>query len=80
MTLDETIKYCEEIAEENASLADRIEQLHLYGNAEGCRECASEHRQLAEWLKELKKYREIKNSRNRMFPNGEEVNADENSD
>lgn len=59
INLDETIKHCEEVAEENESKANRIEQLHLTGNAEGCRECANEHRQLAEWLKELKKLREI---------------------
>lgn len=56
MTLDETIKHCEEVAEENESKANRIEQLHLTGNAEGCRECASEHRQLAKWLRELTAY------------------------
>lgn len=54
MTLEEAIEHCEEVAEENESKANRIEQLHLTGNAEGCRECASEHRQLAEWLKALK--------------------------
>lgn len=54
MTLDEAIENCEEVAEENESKANRIEQLHLTGNAEGCRECASDHRQLMEWLKALK--------------------------
>lgn len=58
MTLEEAIIHCEEVAEENESKANRIEQLHLTGNAEGCRECANEHRQLAEWLRELKSYRE----------------------
>ena len=57
MTLSEAIAHCEEVAEENESKANRIEQLHLTGNAEGCRECASEHRQLAEWLRELQRYR-----------------------
>lgn len=59
MTISEAIKHCKEVAEENESKADRIEQLHLSGNAEGCRECASDHQQLAEWLKELKALREV---------------------
>ena len=43
MTLDEAIKHCEEVAEEQEE--------------KECLECAAEHRQLAEWLKELKAYR-----------------------
>lgn len=74
MTLDEAIAHCLEVAEENESKANRIEQLHLTGNAEGCRECAEEHRQLAEWLQELKIYREHTYAE---MMQDEEVNADE---
>lgn len=77
LTLEEAIKHCEEVAEENESKANRIEQLHLSGNAEGCRECASDHRQLAEWLQELKIYREHTYAE---MMQDEEVNADGDSD
>ena len=59
MTLDEAIKYCEEVAEEK----DKSVELYRAVKAtEGlitkCENCAKEHRQLAEWLRELKRYRE----------------------
>lgn len=82
MTLEEAIKHAEEVAEAE----ERSAKLHqrpdkgVKGSGKrylSCIECAKEHRQLAEWLRELKKYRKIKDSWNRMFPNGEEVNADE---
>ena len=47
MTLEEAIKHCEEIAEEERSMC-----------VPGCDKCADEHLQLAEWLKELKAFRE----------------------
>ena len=48
MTIDETIKYCEEVAE-------RLEGKDGYAYTDStCDECAKEHRQLAEWLKALK--------------------------
>ena len=69
MTLDEAIKHCEEVAEEN----EKEFRLCPYpsqecngsqdcrclenGSGKGCLKCASEHRQLAEWLKELKERR-----------------------
>lgn len=43
MTIDEAIRHCEEVAEQNEK---------------DCIECAKEHRQLAEWLEELKTYQE----------------------
>ena len=58
MTLEETIKHCEEVAEKNDKIAD------AYKNGLGIdvdfRECASEHRQLAEWLRELKSYKDAR--------------------
>lgn len=45
MTLEEAIKYCDEVVEDETS--------------RGCLACADEHRQLKEWLVELKAYREI---------------------
>ena len=47
MTLEEAIKYCEEVAENYKNQTEPE-----------CQECASEHRQLAEWLRELKGLRE----------------------
>lgn len=58
MTLDEAIKHCEEVAEEQEWQAykslSRTDDEKM-----SCLECAKEHRQLAEWLRELKKYRAI---------------------
>lgn len=71
MTIDETIKHCEEVAEKQEITAksnlmeidkikaDGILRLYDADEYESCMKCASEHRQLAEWLKELKAYREI---------------------
>lgn len=74
MTIDEAIKHCEEVAEEQEQKAkdkrrledNMVELYHScggqgsadYREAEACAECASEHRQLAEWLRELKAYRD----------------------
>lgn len=56
MTIDEAIRHCEEVAENNDGIADTFEySLKIKAD---CRECAAEHRQLAEWLRELKWYRE----------------------
>ena len=52
MTLDESIRHCEEIAATNEKLCKRFHnaaQLQDYGK------CADEHRQLAEWLKDYKR-------------------------
>ena len=91
MTLDEAIKHCEEVAEEQEKAAkewheNQVRKCELipfaemdYTHENECKKCAEEHRQLAEWLRELRAYRKIKDSWNRMFPNGEEVNADADS-
>jgi hypothetical protein len=55
MTIDEAIKHCEEVAEENDKIANTFE--YSLKTKSDCKECASEHRQLAEWLRELKKLR-----------------------
>ncbi len=53
MTLDEAIKHCQEVAEENQAIADACD---YYGdNMAKCEKCADEHRQLAEWLKDYKR-------------------------
>jgi len=65
LTLDEAIKHCLEVAEEQElSLNDKEMYSEMLGEdysgfEEGCQECAAEHRQLAEWLRELKKFREV---------------------
>lgn len=58
LTLDEAIKHCLEVAEQNETQADKIGR-QLIGSAidkytTDCRECAAEHRQLVEWLMEYK--------------------------
>jgi hypothetical protein len=63
LTLDEAIKHCLEVAEEQELSADDKEMYsEMFGEdykgfEEGCLECAADHRQLAEWLKELKEWR-----------------------
>ena len=59
MTLEETIKHCEEVAEKNE---ESIAYYTRQGDKEWLDECekdciefANEHRQLAEWLKRLKR-------------------------
>ena len=52
MTLDEAIKHCEEIAEEQEKLCKVNDSFNF--SQPKWKECAEEHRQLAEWLKELK--------------------------
>lgn len=50
MTIDEAIKHCEEVAENQEWLAEQ--DMGDY-SCKLSRECASEHRQLADWLREL---------------------------
>jgi hypothetical protein len=68
MTLDEAIKHCLEVAEENDLAAgtyellaennhNAYERLTAETNSSRCAECAADHRQLAEWLTELKELR-----------------------
>ena len=59
MTIEEVIKYCEEVAEELNEKACDLYENEDYENAKDCIWGAKEHRQLAEWLKELKAYRGI---------------------
>lgn len=61
LTLDEAIKHCLEVAEDNEAKAQKIGYQFLGTTkdreATECRECAADHRQLAEWLTELKEAR-----------------------
>ena len=61
MTIDEAIRHCLEVAEQNETQAEKWQEEggEEWGKTTACRECAAEHRQLAEWLTELK---ELKNS------------------
>lgn len=62
MSLDDAIKHCEEVAEENQAIVDSCD---YYGeNMAKCEKCAEEHRQLAEWLKELKELKEDEERKN----------------
>ena len=58
LTLDEAIKHCEEVAEEQEWQAYKSVS-RTYVERMSCEECAKEHRQLADWLRELKAYREF---------------------
>ena len=73
LSLDEAIKHCEEVAEEQEKLFKRYDDESRYtrnhnkeivsSNAKKsleCFECAKEHRQLAEWLKKLLAYEEAR--------------------
>lgn len=68
LTLDEAIKHCEEVAEENELAAgmyeilaennhNAYERLTAETNSSRCTKCATEHRQIAEYLTELKELR-----------------------
>ena len=70
MTLDEAIKHCEEVAEENDLAAgmyeilaennhNAYEKLTAETNSLRCAECAADHRQLAEWLRDLKEAKRL---------------------
>ena len=70
MTIDEAIKHCLEVAEENDLAAGTYEilaenkhnvyeKLTAETNSSRCAECAADHRQLAEWLKELKEAKRL---------------------
>ena len=72
LTLDEAIKHCLEVAEENDLAAgtyeilaennhNAYERLTAETNSSRCAECAADHRQLAEWLMELKDLRAEQN-------------------
>jgi hypothetical protein len=63
LTLDEAIKHCLEVAEQNDAQAEkwREEGGEEWGKTTTCRECAADHRQLAEWLMELKDLRAEQN-------------------
>lgn len=52
--IDEAIRHCEEVAEENERKADALPYDHPLLE---CVKCAEEHRHLAEWLRELKRLR-----------------------
>ena len=55
MTLEEAIKHCEEVAEENEKDAEQFKRIKATQDMiSHCYECAEEHRQLAEWLRALK--------------------------
>jgi len=56
MTLDEAIKHCEEVAEEQDKLCKVNDSFNF--SQPKWEKCAEEHRQLAEWLKELKQLRQ----------------------
>lgn len=58
MTIDEAIKHCEEVAEEQKAQAWEAQLQEEYRTIKSCKECAAEHIQLAEWLKDYKRLKE----------------------
>lgn len=78
MNLDEAIRHCQEVAEEQDKLCKRYDDASRYtkshskdivsANAKNASnfECAKEHRQLAEWLKELRVFKSRKGQWLRM--------------
>lgn len=68
LTLDEAIKHCLEVAEQNETQADKIGRQFIGSamdkRATDCRECAADHRQLAEWLME---YKDLKAEQNDQY-------------
>lgn len=62
MTLDEAIKHCLEVAENNEQFASgKWIGSEGEANRQECEQCAADHRQLAEWLMELKDLRAEQN-------------------
>lgn len=61
LTLEEAIKHCEKVAEENEKESKLWEggvSKAFVQKYEKLRDCSFKYRQLAEWLRELKAYRE----------------------
>lgn len=68
LTLDEAIRHCLEVAEQNEKKAEYRPRMDYYDEIESrtdCLECAADHRQLAKWLTELK---EARAELNRLYP------------
>ena len=58
MTIDEAIKHCEEVAQENEKQFNGCPMKYdgaYANNGKTARKCVEEHRQLAEWLKDYKR-------------------------
>ena len=67
MTIDEAIKHCEEVAEEQEEWCERF-----VSDTEAA-ECASKHRQLAEWLRELMAYRKAEKEIEQELVNWDDI-------
>lgn len=62
MTIDEAIKHCLEVVENNEQFASgKWIGSEGEANRQECEQCAADHRQLAEWLTELKDLRAEQN-------------------
>lgn len=60
MTIDEAIKHCLEVAENNEQFASgKWIGSEGEANRQECEQCAADHKQLAEWLQELKEARRL---------------------
>ena len=60
MTIDEAIKHCLEVAENNEQFASgKWIGSEGEANRQECEQCAADHRQLAEWLRDLKEAKRL---------------------
>ena len=60
LTLDEAIKHCLEVTENNEQFASgKWIGSEGEANRQECEQCAADHRQLAEWLTELKEAKRL---------------------
>ena len=63
LTLDEAIKHCLEVAEQNETQAEKIGRQFIGSamdqSAKDCQECGADLRQIEEWLTELKEARRL---------------------
>ena len=58
MTIDEAIKHCEEVVENNEQFASgKWIGSEGEANRQECEQCATDHRELAKWLSELQEWR-----------------------
>lgn len=67
MTIDEAIKHCEEVAEEEEKQAIWLWSREGNPNYQNCVERVKKQRQLAEWLRELRKIKHLVSITEKLF-------------
>lgn len=59
MTLDEAIKYCNEVVEEKLEEIQDCLEVNDMEMVMECEKCAEDYKQVIEWLRQLQKVQEI---------------------